>query len=140
MISVEEFLERLCRMCGERPRPLPRRRQDREILFKSILMQLDSSRTYTEPEVNEILQAWNEQVAPAIETDHVTLRRMLVDQGQLERTANGDSYRVGFPTRPPAFDLEIDDLDLPPTIAAYRTAFTHRRKNRKNRGKNRGRS
>lgn len=130
MISVEEFLERLCRMCGERPRPLPRKRQDREILFKSILLQLDSTRTYTEPEINEILVQWNERIAPGIETDHVTLRRMLVDHGHLERKASGRSYRVGFPTRPPAFDLEIDDLDLPATIAAYQTAYLQRRKDR----------
>ena len=120
MITVEEFLERLCRLGGERRRPLPRKQRDRQILIKSILLQLDSARSYSEPEINEILKLWNSRVAPGIETDHVTLRRLLVDQGWLERTADGRSYRMGFPPRPPAFELEIDDLDLPATLTAHR--------------------
>ena len=130
MINVEEFVERLCRLGGERPRPVPRKRQDRQILIKSILMQLDSTRTYTEPEINEILRQGNSRVAPGIETDHITLRRLLVDQGHLERNPDGRSYRMGFPARPPAFDLEIDDLDLPAIVAAHRHRIKDRMKDR----------
>ena len=85
----------------------------------SIVMTLDSSRSYTERQINEALRAWNRDVAPAIETDHVTLRRLLVDRGQLERTADGARYRVGFPARSVAFALEVYDLDLRATVAAY---------------------
>jgi hypothetical protein len=88
--------------------------------MKSIRMDLDGDRTYRESEINERLQRWNCEVAPAIATDHVSLRRMLVDYGHLERTADGASYRLGYPPRPLAFDLEIDDLDLRATVAAYR--------------------
>jgi hypothetical protein len=59
-------------------------------------------------------------VAPAIETDHVTLRRMLVDYKHLERTDDGRFYRVGFPARPTAFALGVDEVDVRATIAAYR--------------------
>ena len=90
--------------------------------MKSILLTLDSSRTYTEPEINERIRAWNAQVAPAIETDHVTLRRLLVDHGHLERRADGGTYQVGFPPSPLAFDLEVEDLDVVSTVAAYREA------------------
>ena len=120
MVSVEEFVERLCRLGGERPRPFPRRRRDREILIKSILMRLDSARTYTESEINDLLEAWSREVVPAIGTDHVTVRRLLVDSGHLERTADGRSYRVAFPTDAVAFDLEIDDIDLVAMITAHR--------------------
>jgi len=96
--------------------------------MKSIVMRLDSSRTYTEGEINDALRDWKREVAPAIETDHVTLRRLLVDYGQLERTADGRRYRVGFPPRPVVFDLEVDDLDLPATIAAYRDYRRRRRR------------
>jgi hypothetical protein len=120
MVSVEEFLERICRLGGERPRPLPRRRRDREILVKSILMRLDSSRSYSEPEINELIEIWNREVVPAIQTDYVTVRRLLIDQGHLERTADGRAYRVGFRADAVAFDLEIDDIDLAATVAAYR--------------------
>jgi hypothetical protein len=121
MIDLEEFVERLCRLAADRgPRRFPRRTRDREILMKSITMQLDSSREYSEAEINAELQEWLHNVAPAIHTDHVTLRRLLVDYGELERTADGARYRLGFPPRPTAFALEIDELDLRATIAAYR--------------------
>lgn len=121
MIEVEEFLDRLCRL-GARtgPRRFPRGRRDREILIKSVMMGFDSERECDEAEVNRTLTRWNREVAPEIECDHVTLRRLLVDYGELERTADGRWYRVGFPVRPVAFDLEIDALDLVATIAAYR--------------------
>jgi hypothetical protein len=120
MIGLEEFVERLCMLGAQRPRPFPRRRRDREILLKSIRMGIEPLRVYAEPEINELLQAWNREVAPSIETDHVTLRRLLVDYGHLERTADGSAYRLGFPGRPVAFDLEVDDVDVRATIAAFR--------------------
>lgn len=120
MISVEEFVERLCRLGADRgPRRFPKKRRDRHILMKSILMLFDSSRTYTEKEINSVLVEWKREVAPAISTDHVTLRRFLVDYGNLERTADGRTYQVGFPARPIAFDLEVDEIDVRATIAAY---------------------
>ncbi len=120
MVGVEEFVERLCLVAADRgPRRFPRKRRDREILMKSIVMLLDSDRTYTEPEVNEHLKRWKREVAPAIDTDHVTLRRLLVDYGQLERRSDGASYRVGFPPRPLAFDLEVEEIDVRATVAAY---------------------
>ena len=88
--------------------------------MKSVQLLLDSRRTYTEAQVNAVLKEWCRDVAPAIEIDHVTLRRMLVDYGELERTADGRAYRVGFPARPVAFDIEVDEIDVRATIAAFR--------------------
>lgn len=127
MISAEEFVERLCRLGADRgPRRFPRRQRDRQILMKSLTMCLDSTRSYGEAEINAALGDWNRSVAPAIECDHVTLRRLLVDYGHLERTPDGSTYRVGFPARPVAFALEVDDIDLPATITAY-LEYTERR-------------
>jgi hypothetical protein len=129
MISPEEFVERLCRLGADRgPRRLPRKRRDREILMKSIRMTLESARTYTEAEINGALLGWKRDVGPAIETDHVTLRRLLVDYGHLERTADGRAYRVSYPSRPVAFDLEVDHVDVRATIAAYREYSERRRR------------
>jgi len=120
MVSPEEFVERLCLLGADRgPRGFPRKRRDREILMKSFLMGLDSATSYGESEINEAIQRWNREVVPAIETDHVTVRRHLIDYGLLERTADGQAYRVGFPARPMAFDLEVDEIDVRATIAAY---------------------
>ena len=132
MISPEEFTLRLCRLGGDPgPRPFPRRRRDRDILMKSMVMLLDSARTYREREINEILDGWIRDVAPEIDTDHVTLRRLLVDHGHLERTASGSRYRVGFPPRPVAFELEVDDIDVRATVAAY---LDHRARRKHERG------
>ena len=120
MISAEEFVERLCRLGADRgPRRFPRKRRDRQILMKSIMLLMDSSRRYTEREVNETIRAWKRDVAPAIETDHVTVRRLLVDHGHLERPADGSSYRVSFRATSVAFDLEVDGIDVRATIAVY---------------------
>jgi hypothetical protein len=120
VIEVEEFVERLCRLGADRgPRNFPRKQRDREILIKSLRMLLDHGRIYSEPDINAAIQAWRSEVAPAISTDHVTLRRLLVDHGHLERTADGRAYRIGFPSKPMAFDVEIDDIDVRATIAAY---------------------
>ncbi len=129
MIPLEEFVERLCRVGADRARrAFPRARRDRQILTKSILLLLDSGRTYSEREINELLRSWNREVAPSIETDHVTLRRLLVDYGHLERTADGRSYRVGFPAGAVAFDLEVYDVDVRATVAAYREQLALRTK------------
>jgi hypothetical protein len=129
VITLDEFVERLCKICADAgKRPFPRARRDREILMQSIVMSLDSARTYEEREINELLHAWKREIAPAIETDHVTLRRMLVDYGRLERTASGSSYRVGFPPKTTAFELGVYDVDLRATVAAYREYSESRRK------------
>jgi hypothetical protein len=131
MITLEEFVERLCRLGSDRgPRRFPRRPRDRDILMRSIVMLLDAGRTYTEREINGSLESWRRDVAPAIETDHVTLRRLLVDHGHLERTVDGRVYRVGFPARTVAFDLGIYEVDVRATVAAYRERHDRRRSRR----------
>ena len=128
MISPEDFVERLCLIGADRgPRRFPRKQRDREILIKSFVMSMNSAYTYTEREINELLLEWSREVAPAIYSDHVTIRRILVDHGHLERTADGARYRVGFPPRPLAFDLEIDDIDPRSTVAAFRD-YSERKK------------
>ena len=129
MITAEEFVERLCRIgSGRDPRGFPRRRRDRAILFRSLVQTLRSDRTYTEPEINTAIEAWKRGVAPSITTDHVTLRRLLVDHGHLERTPDGGVYQLGFPAQPLAFELEVYDIDVWATTAAYRDQAARDRK------------
>ena len=85
-----------------------------------IRMLLDSERTYSESEINDLLQEWSRDVAPAIQVDHVTLRRHLVDYGHLERTADGARDRIGYSHEAVAFDLDVEDVDVRATIAAFR--------------------
>jgi hypothetical protein len=120
MISLEEFVERLLLLGADRgPRGFPRARRDREILMKSVTLELDEKRIYSEREINAQLKRWKREIAPALDCDHVTLRRWLVDYGHLERTRDGKEYRVGFPPKAVVFDTEIFDVDLVSTVAAY---------------------
>ncbi len=120
MISLEEFVERIVKIGADRgPRGFPRAERDREILMKSMTLELDEKAIYSERDVNAHLKSWRRDVAPALDVDHVTLRRWLVDYGLLERTRDGKEYRVGFPPKSVAFDLEIYDVDLRATVAAY---------------------
>ena len=129
MITLDEFVTRLCRLGADgATRNFPRNQRDREILMQSVVMQLDSARTYSEPEINAQLKGWSTEVAPSIDIDHVTLRRLLVDYHRLERTSDGSKYRVSFPASVVAFDLEIYDLDLRATTAAYREHVQSRRR------------
>jgi hypothetical protein len=140
VISVDEFVERLCLVGADRgPRRFPRKAVDREILMKSIRALVDPRRTYREPEINALLQAWQRDVAPAIDVDHVTLRRLLIDYAHLERTADGRGYRLGYPARPLAFSLEVDDVDVRATVAAYREHEEARRRESRARRKAAGR-
>lgn len=131
MISAREFAQRaqrFVRLAADRgPRGFPRAKRDREILMRSITLDLDEQRCYDEREINACLQRWKRELAPALDVDHVTLRRWLVDYGHLERTRDGSVYRVGFPAKTVAFDLEVYDLDLRATVAAF-TAQQERRK------------
>jgi hypothetical protein len=121
VITLEEFVERVVRLGADRgPRGFPRATRDREILMKSFTLQLDEKRAYRESEINAELKRWLRDIAPALECDHVTLRRWLVDYGHLERPRDGSVYRVGFPPKALAFDVAIYDVDLRATVAAFR--------------------
>ena len=57
MISLDVFVGRLCRVGSDAgPRSFPCRAQDHDILMKSLCMLMDSSRPYSEEEINELLQ------------------------------------------------------------------------------------
>ena len=88
------FEERLGRIClGPRP-ALPRNRRDRAILLCSAVLGLNTTTLYSELEINLALQDWRRLVTPDLGTDHVQLRRALVDEGFLGRTADGQAYVV----------------------------------------------
>ncbi len=111
IIGVEEFKRGLASVCLRRGAPgLPGKRQHRDILFKSILLTLEPSRSYTERELNDALKSWKTDVARFVEMDHASLRRELVDAGWLRRTPDGASYRAGDPPEGTLFDPAVDAL------------------------------
>lgn len=74
----------------------PTREKRRLILLRQIATRFAPGQTYTEKEVNAILSA--------VYTDHVLLRRLLIDYGFLTRRPDGSEYRRADvePTEPGA--------------------------------------
>ena len=67
---------------------------DRDVLRATILSRFDVGAAYTEREVNIRLKGWLGGAGRMVATDHVTLRRLLVDTQVLERTSDCAEYRV----------------------------------------------
>jgi len=71
---------------GGRLTVVPRRAARREQLLTHLAQTLfETERSYTEPEVNDVLRTVHE--------DSSALRRYLVEAGKLSRTRDGSSYR-----------------------------------------------
>ena len=94
-VTAEEYVERLKAICLRAAGSgFPRKQRDRHILFRSIVADLDEGATYSEPKLNAVLKKWIADVGESLGTDHVHLRRHLVDEGYLVRDAAGRAYRV----------------------------------------------
>ena len=103
---------------------------DRAVLNATILAHFDADAAYNEREVNEELKAWLAGAGSMIATDHVSLRRLLVDTQALARTADCAEYRL---QQRPATGLAADlaALDAEAIVANARRADAERRAARK---------
>ena len=66
---------------------MPAKRTRRRLLLEQVAMAFEPGRRYPEPVVDEILKA--------VFDDHCALRRYLVDESFLSRTAAGVYWRTG---------------------------------------------
>jgi hypothetical protein len=133
IIAKETFISRLTALCVRSAiTDLPRRRSDRAILLKSIVLSLAPGRAYAEREIDDAIREWLAAVAPSLDTDHVSLRRNLVDAGHIERDPGGAVYRL--PARLPGavrFAPEIEGLDPQAVVQEARRAVAARKKERR---------
>ena len=67
---------------------------DRAVLLTSIVRRFDSAAPYRERDVNVLLKDWLAGAGAMVETDHVNLRRWLVDLRVLARTPDCAEYRL----------------------------------------------
>ena len=116
-ISVDEFKQRLEILCLRKSEGgYPTKHRDQQILLKSVAMALDKNKDYAEAEINARLESWLATVGRKLHTDHVTLRRCLVDEGYLTRDPAGKSYRLQANIRADQFEPEIDSIDCADVI------------------------
>ena len=111
-ISADEFKQRLEVLCLRKSEGgYPTRRRDQQILLKSVVMTLDEAKDYTEAEINARLESWLTSVGRKLQTDHVTLRRCLVDEGYLTRDPAGKAYRLRANVAAEQFEAEVNSID-----------------------------
>ncbi len=67
---------------------------DRAVLQTTLVQRFDPQASYRERDVNEILKGWLDSVGVMVETDHVHLRRWLVDTNVLMRKDDCSEYRI----------------------------------------------
>ena len=114
------------------------RQHDFGVVVAAAALEFDAGVTYTEAEVNDRLRAWLADSGAMLETDHVELRRLLVDTRLLDRDGYGRAY-VRAPV-PPAFSAALDALagwDLGVVARNERDADARRRAERKSAWKRR---
>ncbi len=91
---------------------LPKKREDQQILLVSAILALDPQRHYSETELNEALQPWSRSFGDSFGLDHVTLRRLLIDDRFITRDPAGSSYSLNLDAPPCTYDPSIAELDL----------------------------
>jgi hypothetical protein len=129
-INKAYFTKRLGDLCLKSGLPeFPKNDRDQQILLKSAMLMVGQSGSFSEKEVNAILQNWISSVCQIKTLDYVTLRRYLVDAGYLTRSKDGSSYEVVQPG-PGAdlFETDIDQLDPVEVIAAAREEIARRKR------------
>ncbi|MEP7083471.1 MAG: DUF2087 domain-containing protein, partial [Betaproteobacteria bacterium] len=103
---------------------------DRAALRASILSRFQPDAVYAEREINARLKDWLAGVGSMIETDHVNLRRLLVDTQVLTRTSDCAEYRV-HPAAAAEMTPEVAAIDAAAVVIDARNEADTRRSARK---------
>jgi hypothetical protein len=100
-ITVDGWLERMAQLALRHGVHLSTLQQkdgrDFELIFASALLHFPSDRLLDERGANEVLKAFLAGSGAMLATDHVELRRWLVDTGVLARDGFGRAYALGRP-------------------------------------------
>lgn len=132
IVTREEFEKRLVELFAlNRISQYPRKRRDRHIMLKSIVMTLPDGKDkdYTEAEINEAIKAWLAGMHEPQGLDHVALRRYLVDEGYLDRSRNGSRYWVMSPGPSPRwFEPKVDKVAPFKVVSEAREKFDKTRR------------
>jgi hypothetical protein len=112
IITAEEFRKRLAQLCTTgRSTDLPRKPRDRSIILKSIALRLEPGKVYTEADLKSALTDWNGAVGNTMQVDHAALRRNLIDEKFLTRSADGRSYELVANAHAALFAQDVSSID-----------------------------
>ena len=112
IITAEEFRKRLAQLCTMgRSSNLPSKPRDRAIILMSIALRLEAGRAYSEPDLKAELTAWNGAVGNTMQVDHAALRRHLIDEKYLSRSADGRAYELIADAHAALFAAEVNSID-----------------------------
>jgi len=102
---------------------------DRALVLALAACALEPQRPLREDEVNRRLVGWLTDVGAMLNTDHVELRRWLVDAGYVARDDWGRAYRRGAPELERAWQAlgTTDGAALAAAVRSVRVAAQHAR-------------
>ena len=135
-ISADRWLQRL-RVLGVRRglaigTLLGKARADLDLLLASAALHLPDEPGLTEREANDLLRGFLAGAGAMLDTDHVELRRWLVDLGFVSRSDRGTDYRRGrLPHWLREAAAELDARLLGETVRAARDEHRQRQELRK---------
>ncbi len=132
MLTEKEVVGALGRML--KPGPIdafPKRRADLIVLLALVSARFEAGRAYREDDVNDRLIEWLEPFVLPDAIDHVTLRRVLVDEQFLLRNATGTAYRLNVPKLDATIDAAARAVDPSAVLADQRRQREERKRARR---------
>lgn len=82
----QEILERYFNEDRSRLKEIPSKLKRKLVILEELIKQFEAGKSYSEQEVNQVLQTFNE--------DYALIRRLLVEQKYMNRTKDGKCYWV----------------------------------------------
>ena len=98
VLSADEWLTRMSQLAlrhGVHLSTLQRDGRDLGLLFASATLAFPADASLSEHDANQILKRFLTSAGIMVATDHVELRRWMVDTGFLQRSDYGTDYRRG---------------------------------------------
>jgi tRNA(adenine34) deaminase len=135
-LSSAAWLERLAQLAIRQGVHLSTLQQkdgrDLELIFASCWLGFPADRMLDERDANDVLKSFLDGAGVMLDTDHVELRRWLVDTGFIRRSDYGTDYRRGsLPAWLADAASSMDAGQIASTVAAAREAHDTRREARR---------
>ncbi len=135
-LSANDWIERMSQLALRQGVHLSTLQQkaggDLELLFASAALAFPSGASFTEKEANEILKRFLAGAGVMVATDHVELRRWMVDAGFLQRSDYGTDYRRGaIPDGLSDAAQQLDFEGIADAVAQARSANELQRESRR---------